>query len=297
MWLSPRGGSHTGRSNKESFHMRKFTLALLMLAALAWAQADDPQPVDESVDSTAVVEDTGEPDVVQEEVTAPPATNEVEGEEVQRQQSASMDLKDLFIAGGIFMYPLLLSLLIGIAVTVERFITYGKAKVNVSSFLEQIGGYIRKGDLKGAEDLCDRTPGPVASILRAGLLRRDKGLEDVEKGIEAAGGIEMAFLEKGIVVLASVSSIAPMLGFLGTVSGMIRAFGEIAAAKNVEASLVAGGIQEALITTASGLIIAIPIQMAHNYFIARIGKFVIDMEEASIFLIDQLAEMEHLKQL
>jgi biopolymer transport protein ExbB len=277
--------------------MRKFTLALLMLAALAWAQADDPQPVDESVDSTAVVEDTGEPDVVQEEVTAPPATNEVEGEEVQRQQSASMDLKDLFIAGGIFMYPLLLSLLIGIAVTVERFITYGKAKVNVSSFLEQIGGYIRKGDLKGAEDLCDRTPGPVASILRAGLLRRDKGLEDVEKGIEAAGGIEMAFLEKGIVVLASVSSIAPMLGFLGTVSGMIRAFGEIAAAKNVEASLVAGGIQEALITTASGLIIAIPIQMAHNYFIARIGKFVIDMEEASIFLIDQLAEMEHLKQL
>jgi len=297
LWLSPRGGSHTGRSNKESFHMRKFTLALLMLAALAWAQADDPQPVDESVDSTAVVEDTGEPDVVQEEVTAPPATNEVEGEEVQRQQSASMDLKDLFIAGGIFMYPLLLSLLIGIAVTVERFITYGKAKVNVSSFLEQIGGYIRKGDLKGAEDLCDRTPGPVASILRAGLLRRDKGLEDVEKGIEAAGGIEMAFLEKGIVVLASVSSIAPMLGFLGTVSGMIRAFGEIAAAKNVEASLVAGGIQEALITTASGLIIAIPIQMAHNYFIARIGKFVIDMEEASIFLIDQLAEMEHLKQL
>jgi biopolymer transport protein ExbB len=277
--------------------MRKFTLALLMLAALAWAQADEPQPVDEPVDTTAVVEETGEPDVVQEEVTTPPAANEVEGEEVQRQQSASMDLKDLFIAGGIFMYPLLLSLLIGIAVTVERFITYGKAKVNVSSFLEQIGGYIRKGDLKGAEDLCDRTPGPVASILRAGLLRRDKGLEDVEKGIEAAGGIEMAFLEKGIVVLASVSSIAPMLGFLGTVSGMIRAFGEIAAAKNVEASLVAGGIQEALITTATGLMIAIPIQMAHNYFIARIGKFVIDMEEASIFLIDQLAEMEHLKQL
>ena len=107
----------------------------------------------------------------------------------------------------------------------------------------------------------------------------------------------MAFLEKGIVVLASVSSIAPMLGFLGTVSGMIRAFGEIAAAKNVEASLVAGGIQEALITTATGLIIAIPIQMLHNYFISRIGRFVIDMEEASIFLVDKLSDMEHLKQL
>jgi biopolymer transport protein ExbB len=107
----------------------------------------------------------------------------------------------------------------------------------------------------------------------------------------------MAFLEKGLVVLASISSIAPMLGFLGTVSGMIRAFGEIAAAKNVEASLVAGGIQEALITTASGLIIAIPIQMAHNYFISRVGRFVIDMEEASSILVDTLADMEHLKQL
>ncbi|MGM0628187.1 MAG: MotA/TolQ/ExbB proton channel family protein, partial [Candidatus Fermentibacterota bacterium] len=103
--------------------------------------------------------------------------------------------------------------------------------------------------------------------------------------------------EKRLVVLASVASIGPMLGFLGTVSGMIRAFGEIAAAKNVEASLVAGGIQEALITTASGLTIAIPIQAAHNYFIARIGSFVTDMEEASSFLIDSLADMEQLKQL
>jgi len=280
--------------------MRKFILALLVLAALTWAQApDEPEPVDtgDAVEETEQVEEPAE--VVEEEAVEAPVstTEEIEGEEVERQQSASMDLKDLFISGGPFMYPLLLALLIGIAVTVERFLTYGKAKVNVASFLERVGGFIRKGDLRGAEDLCDRTPGPVASILRAGLLRRDKGLEDVEKGIEAAGGIEMAFLEKGIVVLASVSSIAPMLGFLGTVSGMIRAFGEIAAAKNVEASLVAGGIQEALITTATGLIIAIPIQMAHNYFIARIGKFVIDMEEASMFLIDQLAEMEHLKQL
>ncbi|MCK5037391.1 MAG: MotA/TolQ/ExbB proton channel family protein [Candidatus Sabulitectum sp.] len=208
-----------------------------------------------------------------------------------------MDLKDLFIAGGNFMWPLLIALIIGIAVAVERFITFSKAKLDVNKFLEQLGGYIRKGDLSGAETLCDRTRGPVSAILRAGLMRRDKGLVDVEKAIESAGSIEMAHLEKGLVVLATVSSVAPMIGFLGTVSGMIRAFGEIAAAKNVDASLVAGGIQEALITTATGLIVAIPIQMANNFFIAKVGRFITDMEEASMFLVDQLADMEHLKQL
>ena len=265
---------------------------LLLLAPLAFAQATqgEPGPAEETTEEAEVVEEEAP-------VAEPPAETAPAEEEVPRQQSASMDLKDLFIAGGAFMWPLLLSLLLGIAVTIERFITYGKANQNVAKLLEQLGGYIRKGDLQGAEDLCDRTRGPVAAILRAGLLRRDKGLEDVEKAIESSGSIEMAYLEKGLVVLASVSSIAPMLGFLGTVSGMIRAFAEIAAAKNVEASLVAGGIQEALITTAAGLIIAIPIQMANNYFIARIGGFVTDMEEASMFLVDQLADMEHLKQL
>jgi biopolymer transport protein ExbB len=269
---------------------------LLLLAPLAFAQATgEPataeETTEETVEQTTPVEETAPME------ETPAETAEGQEEEIPRQQSASMDLKDLFIAGGAFMWPLLISLLVGVAVAIERFITYGRAQQNVAKLLEQLGGYIRKGDLQGAENLCDRTKGPVAAILRAGLLRRDKGLEDVEKAIESSGSIEMAYLEKGLVVLASVSSIAPMLGFLGTVSGMIRAFGEIAAAKNVEASLVAGGIQEALITTAAGLIIAIPIQMTNNYFIARIGRFVTDMEEASMFLVDQLADMEHLKQL
>jgi biopolymer transport protein ExbB len=280
--------------------MRKFLLLFLVLTALVWAQPEESSS-ETPVDDTAEVEETTTGPA--EEIPAVDADVEEtspetpEGEEVDRAQSARMDLKDLFISGGPFMYPLLLALLIGIAVTVERFITYGKIKIDVGKFLEKLGGYIRRGDVNGAEELCERERGPVASIMHAGLLRHDKGLEAVEKAVESAGGIEMAFLEKGIVVLASVSSIAPMLGFLGTVSGMIRAFGEIAAAKNVEASLVAGGIQEALITTATGLSIAIPIQMAHNFFISRIGNFVIDMEEASIFLVDTLAEMEHLKQL
>jgi len=280
--------------------MRKFLLLFLVLSAALWAQPGEPGSDATAGEETAeVTEEQTEPveETVEETIVEETIEETHEGEEVERAQSASMDLKDLFISGGLFMYPLLLALLIGIAVSVERFISYRKVKINVGSFLEKMGGFIRKGDVKGAEELCERTRGPVAAIMHAGLLRHDKGLEAVEKAVESSGGIEMAYLEKGIVVLASVSSIAPMLGFLGTVSGMIRAFGEIAAAKNVEASLVAGGIQEALITTATGLVIAIPIQMSHNYFISRIGKFVVDMEEASIFLVDTLAEMEHLKQL
>jgi biopolymer transport protein ExbB len=274
--------------------MRKYLLLFLVLASIAWAQPEEPGNADSAgAETTAEVTDQ-QTDTAEDTAAGDEAP---QGEEVERAQSASMDLKDLFIAGGPFMWPLLLALLIGIAVTVERFFTYKKLRIDVGPFLEKMGGFIRKGDVDGAEELCERTRGPVAAIMHAGLLRHDKGLEAVEKAVESAGGIEMAYLEKGIVVLASVSSIAPMLGFLGTVSGMIKAFGEIAAAKNVEASLVAGGIQEALITTASGLTIAIPIQMAHNYFISRIGKFVIDMEEASIFLVDTLTEMEHLKQL
>lgn len=281
--------------------MRKFLLLFLVLAATLWAQPGESNPAetaDEAIAAEIEGEQTEPVETVQEETTVAETVDEAPvGEEVERAQSASMDPMDLFLAGGPFMWPLLISLLVGIAVTVERFISYKKVRINVGPFLEKMGVFIRKGDVKGAEELCERTRGPVAAIMHAGILRHDKGLEAVEKAVESSGGIEMAYLEKGIVVLASVSSIAPMLGFLGTVSGMIRAFGEIAAAKNVEASLVAGGIQEALITTATGLAIAIPIQVAHNYFISRIGKFVIDMEEASIFLVDTLAEMEHLKQL
>ena len=276
--------------------MYKILLVLLLvMAPFAIAQGEEPEAIETTgeVAGTADVEEVPAP--VEEPVIE---TDEVPvAEEVERSQSASMDLKDLFIAGGNFMWPILLALIIGIAVTVERFITFTKAKLDVNKFMEQLGGYIRKGDFNGAENLCDRTRGPVSAILRAGLMRRDKGLVDVEKAIESAGSIEMAHLEKGLVVLASVSSIAPMLGFLGTVAGMIRAFGEIAAAKNVDASLVAGGIQEALITTASGLVVAIPIQISNNFFISRVGHFITDMEEASMFLVDQLADMEHLKQL
>jgi len=281
--------------------MRNILLAALLLAAVAWGQAaGTPAPAttpDTSAVQPADTATTPAADTTAATEPTPGATQEPSGQEVPRPQTASMDLKDLFIAGGIFMWPLLLSAILGVAFSIERFITLGKCKINQGLFLEQVGGYIRKGDVKGAEELCDRTRGPVASILRAGLLRREKGLEAIEKGIETAAGVEVNFLERGLIVLSSVIVIAPMLGFLGTVSGMINAFGAIAAAKNVEASLVASGIQEALITTATGLMIAIPIQMCYNWFMSQIARFVVEMEEAAGFLIDTITDMEQLKKL
>ena len=199
---------------------------------------------------------------------------------------------DLFYNGGPFMYPLLVTLIFGVGVIFERFWALSRASINTRKFLQRIKIALREEGISTAQEICASTRGPVASIFHAGLMRVDRGLEHVEKAIENAGTIEMSFLERGLVWLATVSNIAPMLGFLGTVSGMIGAFASIAAAGDVNASIVASGISEALITTATGLAIAIPVQAAHNYFVSRIDRLIIDMEESANDLIDYLIEME-----
>ncbi|MCK4772904.1 MAG: MotA/TolQ/ExbB proton channel family protein [Candidatus Latescibacteria bacterium] len=199
---------------------------------------------------------------------------------------------DLFYDGGPFMYPLLLTLIFGMGVILERFWALSRASINTRKFLQGIKIALREEGITTAQEICASTRGPVASIFHAGLMRVDRGLEHVEKAIENAGTIEMSFLEKGLVWLATVANIAPMLGFLGTVSGMIGAFASIAAAGDVNATIVASGISEALITTATGLAIAIPVQAAHNYFVSRIDRLIIDMEESANDLIDYLIEME-----
>ncbi|MEZ4653169.1 MAG: MotA/TolQ/ExbB proton channel family protein [Candidatus Eisenbacteria bacterium] len=124
--------------------------------------------------------------------------------------------------------------------------------------------------------------------LHSGLVKVDQGPAAVEKAIEASGGIEVAFLQRGLMIMATVANVAPLLGFLGTVSGMINAFEAIAAAEQVSAKLVASGISEALITTMAGLVVAIPVQIFHNYFLSRIDRFIIEMEESSIDLVNEL---------
>jgi len=197
-----------------------------------------------------------------------------------------------FNAGGIFMWPILVALVIGLMISLERFITLTRAGVNTRKFLTAVKDALKSDGVDDALDVCASTRGPVASIFHAGLMRTDRGVEHVEKAITNAGSIEMAFLERGMIWLATVISVAPMLGFTGTVVGMIAAFDAIKAANDISPSIVAGGISQALLTTAFGLIVAMIIQVVHNYFVSKIDKLIIDMEESSTELVDTLIELD-----
>ncbi len=197
-------------------------------------------------------------------------------------------LVDWFQKGGVFMWPLLLASIIGLAAIIERFVTLRRASVDTRKFIGRVVDDLRQHGIRAAVETCQNTRGPIAAIVHSGLTKVDQGPEAVEKAIESAGGIEVSFLQRGLIVMASVANIGPLLGFLGTVSGMIHAFEAIAAADQVSAKLVASGISEALITTQAGLLIAIPVQSFYNYYIARIDRFVVEMEESSIDLINEI---------
>jgi biopolymer transport protein ExbB len=197
----------------------------------------------------------------------------------------------LFLEGGIFMYPILGLLVIGLAFVLERFWTLTRASVNTRKFLGKIRIALEEGGIKAATEECEKTPGPVASIFHAGLSRANKGIANVEKAITTAGSLEMAFLERGMVVLSTVIGLAPMLGFTGTVWGMIAAFDAIKVQNDISPAIVAGGISQALLTTLFGLVVAMIIQVFNNYFTSRIDKLIIDMEESSVELIDALADI------
>ncbi|MCD4690991.1 MotA/TolQ/ExbB proton channel family protein [bacterium] len=208
---------------------------------------------------------------------------------------AESGLVEFFNKGGRFMWALLALSIVGLAVTIERAITLRKARTDVRKLLEGVVGALKKGNMEQALDVCANTRGPIPQILHAGLTKAHKGQTAVEKSIETAGIIEMSFLERGLILLATVANVAPLLGFLGTVSGMISAFEAIAQAEQVSAKLVASGISEALITTMSGLVIAIPFQIAHNLFVQRIDRFVVEMEDSASELIDTLSDMDIIK--
>jgi biopolymer transport protein ExbB len=203
-----------------------------------------------------------------------------------------MNLLEMFNDGGGFMWPILALLVFGLAISIERFWTLSRASVNTRQFLAKIKKALNEGGVPAATEVCANTRGPIASIFHAGLMRVDRGVEHVEKAIMNAGSIEMAFLEKGLVWLGTVISVAPMLGFLGTVWGMILAFKAIAQAGDVSPTVVASGISTALLTTLFGLIVAIIIQVFNNYFISRVDNLIVDMEESSVDFVDTLIEMD-----
>lgn len=197
----------------------------------------------------------------------------------------------LFIAGGNFMWFLLIAAIVGLAIILERGFTLARARTNTRRLIGSVITTLRAEGVTEAAQVCERTRGPIAAILHSGLLRADRGAEAVEKAIETSGTIEMAFLERGLVALSSVANVAPLLGFLGTVSGMISAFEAIANADNVNAKLVASGISEALITTATGLVVAIPASLGHSAFLSIIDRFIIEMEETSAELVEELTQL------
>ena len=191
------------------------------------------------------------------------------------------------------MWPILLCLIFGIAVSIYKLWNLILASINTRKFLVRIKNALSEGGIEGAMEVCANTRGPVASIFHAGLMRANRGLDHVEKAIMNAGTIEMSELERGLIWLSTVATIAPMLGFTGTVAGMVKAFDDIAAANDISPSIVANGISIALLTTLFGLIVAMIIQFSHNFFVSRIDKLVIDMEESSVELVDSLIEMEN----
>ncbi len=190
------------------------------------------------------------------------------------------------------MWPILLSLVFGLAFAGERFYSLIMSSINAQKFFEDVNNTLDNEGVEATLELCEKTNGPVAEIFHAGLSRVHRGIEEVEKAIQNAGSIEMSFLEKNMIWLNAVITIAPMLGFTGTVAGMVNAFDAIAAADDISPAVVAGGISQALLTTAFGLIVAMIIQIFQNIFVSRIDKLVLDMEENSIKLVDHLYEME-----
>jgi len=193
---------------------------------------------------------------------------------------------------GFMRWPLLFCMVVGIIVIIWKFFDLYTKSSRTKKILGEVDGLLEDHRIDEALEATRNSDAPAAKILYAGLDRHEEGTERVMKAIENQGLIELSKLEKGLVVLATLTNVAPLFGFLGTVIGMIIAFQSIEAAGEVEATLVAGGIKVALLTTAAGLVIAIPVSVSHNYFVARIDSLVIDMEESAQKMIDMLHAME-----
>ncbi len=205
------------------------------------------------------------------------------------------NIMTLFADGGLMMYPLLLCSLVALGVIIAKAWTLHAAHRGAHQVLEAAEEAARAGNLDEAMEISRGTPGPTAAILMAGLRRIQQGSVregEIDQAITTTGAIELGFLERGLVILATIANVAPLMGFLGTVAGMIEAFGAIEAAGTVEPGLVAGGIKVALLTTATGLIIAVPINICYNFFVTRIDTLIMDMEQGAQRVLNLAWDLE-----
>ena len=200
-------------------------------------------------------------------------------------------LKTKFIEGGPeFMSLIIICLIIGLALAIERILYLSFSKINTKKLVEKVEDALKEGGIEKAKEVCRNTRGPVASIFYQGLLRYDQGIDVVEKTIISYGSVQQSQLENGLSWISLFIAIAPSLGFLGTVIGMINAFDAIQKAGDISPNIVAGGMKVALITTVGGLIVAMILQVFYNYILAKIESITIDMEDSSICLIDALTK-------
>lgn len=259
--------------------MKKFFMFLAVAGVMAFsaniATAQEEQPVEEATEQVA--EAATETAVLAEE--AP--------EEVPLHQA----LKTKFIEGGAgFMALIVICLIIGLALSAERILYLTFSKTNTKKLVADVEVALEKGGIEEAKNVCRNTRGPVASIFYQGLLRYDQGVDVVEKTVVSYGSVQMSEMENGLSWISLFIALAPSLGFLGTVIGMIQAFDDIQAAGDISPNIVAGGMKVALITTVGGLIVAMILQVFYNYILAKIDSITIDMEDSSISLVDVLTK-------
>lgn len=251
----------------------KKLLALIMLAGVITIGFSSAAFADIALSADVMVLDQ---DMLQDEVAVD-------------ERSFHQVVKEKFIEGGWqFMGIVLVCLILGLAISIERIITLNLATSNNKKLLAKVEEALEAGGVEQAKEVTKSTRGPVASIFTQGLMRMSEGLEMVEKSIIAYGSVEMGRLERGLVWISLFISLAPMLGFMGTVIGMIEAFDSIEAAGDISPALVARGIKIALLTTVAGLIVAVILQLFYNYLVAKIDGLVNSMEDASISLVDIL---------
>jgi biopolymer transport protein ExbB len=249
----------------------------------SYEDEEDYSYEDEDVEADVNVE-TVEGNVEKEEISTTEETT-------KQSESFHQIIKQKFIEGGPgFMGIVLLCLILGLALAIERIIYLNMATTDTDKLLNNVESALQSGGVDAAKEVCRNTNGPVASIFYQGLERSNEGVEMVEKSIVSYGSVQMGLLEKGLSWISLFIALAPMLGFMGTVIGMIGAFDAIEAAGDISPSLVAGGIKVALLTTVFGLIVAMILQIFYNYLIAKVDSLVNSMEDASISLIDLLVK-------
>lgn len=278
----------------------KKLLALLMLSgalslsssSITFAQSTEMEEnVEATVDSTAAATEAME-EAAEAETTE--VINELDENAEQAEEEAQsfhQAVKQKFIDGGwIFMGIVLLCLIIGLAVAIERIITLNMATTNTKKLLARVEDALATGGVEAAKEVTRNNSSPIASIFTQGLMRSNEGIEMVEKSIISYGSVEMGRLERGLVWISLFISLAPMLGFMGTVLGMIEAFDNIERQGDISPVVVANGIKIALLTTVAGLIVAVILQLFYNYCVSKIDSLVNKMEDASIALVDLLVK-------